>query len=126
MIELAKKNVPEGFYEVKDLSDLKEGEYCVDGVVSLYAIFQTTRENYPETLKIIASFMPNGGAILITMGSGELESSEESVQAARLFWSHYGAEKNTELLENAGFKIYLNEIYGSSNEKHQIVIALLA
>src|SRR5258706_15877090 len=34
MIELAKKNVPEAFYEVKDMTQLKDGEYCVDGIVS--------------------------------------------------------------------------------------------
>jgi hypothetical protein len=118
--------VPEGFFEVKDVLDLKEGEYCVDGVVSLYSIFQTTRENYQEILKTVASFMPNGGAILITMGSGEWEGAEESPHAATSFWSHYGAEKNVELLENAGFEIYLNEIDGSANQKHQIIIALLA
>jgi cyclopropane fatty-acyl-phospholipid synthase-like methyltransferase len=48
MIELAKKNVPHGFYEVKDMSKLKEGEYCVDGIVSFYAIFHTPREKHHE------------------------------------------------------------------------------
>jgi hypothetical protein len=42
-----------------------------------------------------------------------------------MFWSYYGAEKNTELVENAGFKIILNEIDGSANEKHQVIIAKL-
>ena len=125
LVELAKKNVPEGFYEVRNPSDLREGEYCVDGVVSLYAIFQTTRKNYHEILRTIASFMPNGGAILLTMGSGEWERSEEAVRAAESFWKHYGAERNTELLESAGFRIYLSEIDGSANEKHQIIIATL-
>jgi cyclopropane fatty-acyl-phospholipid synthase-like methyltransferase len=125
LVEVAKKNVPEGFYEVKDLSDLREGEYCVNGVVSFYAIFRTTREKYREILRTIASFMPNGGAILLTMGSGEWERSEEAIRAAESFWSHYGAEKNTELLESAGFKIYLSEIDGSANEKHQIILATL-
>jgi cyclopropane fatty-acyl-phospholipid synthase-like methyltransferase len=125
LIELAKKNVPEGFYEVRELSDLREGEYCVDGVVSLYAIFQTSRKKYHKILRTIASFMPNGGAILLTMGSGEWERSGEAVRAAESFWNHYGAEKNSELLESAGFKIYLSEIDGSANEKHQIILATL-
>jgi cyclopropane fatty-acyl-phospholipid synthase-like methyltransferase len=125
LVELAKKNVPDGLYEVKDLSNLKEGEYCVDGVVSLYAIFQTTRERYQEIIRTIASFMPNGGAILLTMGSGEWERSEEAVRATESFWNDYGAEKNTELLESAGFEICLSEIDGSANEKHQIIVATL-
>jgi cyclopropane fatty-acyl-phospholipid synthase-like methyltransferase len=125
MIELAKKNIPQGFYEVKDMSKLKEGEYCVDGIVSFYAIFHTPREKHHELLKKFASFMPNGGGILITMGAEEYEGFEDDFHGAKMFWSYYGAEKNTELVENAGFKIILNEIDGSANEKHQVIIAKL-
>lgn len=125
MIELAKKNVPQSFYEVKDMSKLKESEYCVDGIVSFYAIFHTSRETHQELLNRFASFMPNGGAILITMGSGEWEGTEENFHGAKMFWSHYGAEKNKEIIENAGFKILLNEIDTSGGEKHQVIIARL-
>lgn len=125
MIELAKKNVPDAFYEVKDMSQLKEGEYCVNGIVSFYAIFHTPRETHQELLKKFASFMPNGGFMLITMGSGEWEGIEEDFHGAEMFWSHYGADKNIELVKNAGFEIVLNEIDGQANEKHQVIIARL-
>jgi hypothetical protein len=105
--------------------DLKEGEYCVDGVVSLSSIFHTARENYEGLLKTFASFMPNGGAILTAMSSGEWEAANEKVHGGNMFWSHYGAERNAELIENAGFNIVLNEIDGAANERHQIIIALL-
>ena len=38
-IELAKKNVPEATYEVKDISTLTMREYSVDAVVSFYVVF---------------------------------------------------------------------------------------
>lgn len=123
MIALAKENVPEAFYEVKDMTTLKEGEYCVNGIVSFYAIFHTPKEQHQEILRKFASFMPNGGALLITMGSGEWEGTEENFHGAKMFWSHYGAEKNVEMVEHAGFTIVLNEIDGSANEKHQVIIA---
>ena len=122
MIELARNNVPEAFYEVKDMSDLSEEEYCVDGIVSFYAIFHTPREKHQEILNKFSSFMPKGGAILITMGSSEWEGTEDDFHGAKMFWSHYGADKNKELVENAGFEIILNEIT-SSEEKHQVIIA---
>ena len=71
MIERARKNVPEGFYEVKDMVDLDEGEYCVDGIVSLHAIPHIPHDRYRGLLKIFASFMPNGGALLMIMGTDE-------------------------------------------------------
>ncbi|HSW97091.1 MAG TPA: class I SAM-dependent methyltransferase [Candidatus Saccharimonadales bacterium] len=122
MIALAKKNVPQAFYEVKDMSSLQEGEYCVNGIVSFYAIFHTPRERHQEMFKTFASFMPNGGALLITMGASEWEG-KENFHGAEMFWSHYGAEKNSEMVEKAGFEIVLNEIDGSGGEKHQVIIA---
>ncbi len=125
MIELAKKNVPEAFYETRDMLELKNGEYCVNGIVSFYAIFHTPREKHQNLLRKFASFMPNGGTILITMGANDWEGIEENFHSAKMFWSHYGADKNTELVEKTGFEVITNEIDGSGNEKHQIILAQL-
>lgn len=125
MIELAKRNVPEAFYEIKDMTELREQEYCVDGIVSFYAIFHTPKEQHQELFKKLASFIPNGGSMLVTMGSGEWEGTEEDFHGSKMFWSHYGVAKNTEMVENAGFEIVLNEVDPSANEKHQIIIARL-
>lgn len=125
MIALAKQNVPQAFYEVKDMTKLREGEYCVNGIVSFYAIFHTPKEMHQSLLKKFASFMPNDGALLITMGASEWEGTEEDFHGAKMYWSHYGVEKNTELVQNAGFEIVLNEIDSAANEKHQIIIAKL-
>lgn len=122
MIELAKKNVPQAFYEIKDMSLLKDSEYCVNGIVSFYAIFHTTREKHLELLKRFTSFMLNGGYILITMDAEAWEGSED-FHGAKMFWSHFGAEKNKVLVEEAGFEIILNEIDTSCGEKHQVIIA---
>jgi len=123
-IELAKRNVPKAFYEVKDMSGLKDEEYCVDGIVSFYSIFHTPREKHQEIFNKFASFMPNGGAILVTMGAGEYEGWEENFHGVKMFWSHYGPERNKAIIDKAGFEIILNEIDNStSGEKHQIIIA---
>src|SRR5258708_3414199 len=38
-IELARQNVPQANFEVKDMSGILPGEYTVDGIISLYAIY---------------------------------------------------------------------------------------
>lgn len=123
MISLAQKNVPKAFYEIKNMLDLKDSEYCVDGIVSFYAIFHTPRQTHYDLFKKFASFMPNGGYILITMGADEWEGTEDNFHGAKMFWSHFGAEKNKQIVESAGFNIVLDEIDTSGGEKHQIVIA---
>ena len=56
-IRLAKQNIPEATFEVKNMSDLKEGDYKVDAVVSFYAIFHTPREEHRELFKKNNSFL---------------------------------------------------------------------
>jgi hypothetical protein len=97
----------------------------VDGIVSFYAIFHTPRTKHEEILKKFASFMPNGGAILITMGYSEWEGTLDDFLGTKMYWSHYGAEKNIELVKNAGFKIVSNEINDFVTEKHQVIIGSL-
>lgn len=75
-IELLKQNVPQASFEVKDMSELNEGEYQVDAVVSFYAIFHIPRETQEELFRKINSFLSVGGLILVTMSAGEYEGEE--------------------------------------------------
>jgi len=122
-IELAQKNVSKAKFEVKDISDLKKNEYQVDAVVSFYTIFHLKRETHADIFKKINSFLPNGGLILISMGSTEWEGTEDDFHGVKMFWSHYDNKKNREIIENAGFKNLLDEIDTSGGEKHQIIMA---
>jgi len=122
-IELAKENVPEGKFERKDMSELKDNEYSVDAVVSFYAIFHTPREKHLELFKKIQTFIPKGGYILVTMGYSDWEGKEKDFFGDEMEWSHYGADKNKELIQKAGFQIVFDEVDTSGEEKHLIVIA---
>ena len=122
-IELAKKNVPQGNFKVKDMSLLVEGEYSVDAVVSFYAIFHTKREMHEDILHKINSFLEKDGYLLITMGASEWEGKEVDFFGGEMEWSHYGAEKNIELIKNVGFEVIFSEIDTSGNEKHLVILA---
>jgi len=116
MIEFARKNVPEGFYEVKDLIDLQEGEYCVDGVVSLRALLQIPRANYHAVVTNFASFMPSGGALLLAMAPRQREGIDTDPHEATV-------ESNTEIIECAGFSIIADGTDRSGDEMYQIILA---
>lgn len=122
MIGLAKHNVPDAQFKVEDMSELKPGEYHVDAVVSFYAIFHIARETHQDLLKKINSFLPTGGLLLITMGSSDWEGTEQNFHGTEMFWSHYNSKKNSELVEKEGFKILLDKIDNTGNEKHQIIL----
>lgn len=84
-IELAKSYVPDATYEVRDMSELKDGEYEVDAIVSFYAIFHTKRERHKDLLKKFKSFLKPDGFLLITMGASDWEGKEENFCGAEMY-----------------------------------------
>lgn len=122
-IELAKANVPEANYEVRDMSELQDGEFQVDAIVSFYAIFHTPRENHADLLKKFRSFLKPNGYLLITMGASDWEGKEDNFCGSEMYWSHYGAEKNKELIEEAGFEIVFSEVDTAGGENHLVILA---
>jgi len=121
-IKLAKRNVPEARYVAKDISSLRKEEYKVDAVISFYTILHIPRETHQELFYIINSFLPEGGLVLVTMGSSEREGIED-FYGVEMYWSHYDPEKNREIIERAGFEVILDEIDASRIDKHQVIIA---
>ncbi|MBI2029094.1 class I SAM-dependent methyltransferase [Candidatus Gottesmanbacteria bacterium] len=122
-IELARRNCPQATFIVKDMSQIKNGEYQVDAVISFYAIFHIQRESHIEIFKKINSFLSLGGLILITMGSTEWEGTETNFHGTSMYWSHYDSKKNREIIERSGFDIILDGIDISGGERHQVILA---
>jgi cyclopropane fatty-acyl-phospholipid synthase-like methyltransferase len=121
-IELAKKNVPQTEYKVKDISKLRDGEYYVDAVVSLYTIIHLPRETHSELFQKINSFLPQDGLILVTMGFSEWEGIDD-FYGVNMYFSHYGHETNRDIIEKTGFEIILDEIDDTLKEYHQFILA---
>jgi cyclopropane fatty-acyl-phospholipid synthase-like methyltransferase len=122
-IELAKENIPQGGFFVKDMSKLSKGEYKVNAIVSFYAIFHTPRETHQEILRKFYSFLNVGGVILITMGASDWVGKEDNFFGGEMVWSHFGKNENIKLVQNAGFKIILAEIDTTGGENHLVIIA---
>ncbi len=121
-IKLARKKCPEGEYQVGDIRELREGEYKAEAVVSFYTIFHISRDKQAGILKIMASYLVSGGWLLITMGDRKFEG-EHILHGVKMWSSQYGTAKNRQLVEQAGFKIILDEIDVSGGERHQIILA---
>jgi 2-polyprenyl-3-methyl-5-hydroxy-6-metoxy-1,4-benzoquinol methylase len=121
MIERARKNCPRGDFQVKNMLDLINGEYEVEAVVSMYAIFHIPRDKHRELLLVINSFLPIGGLLLITMGDKDFEGEHEAYNVP-MWSSHFGPKKNLEMVMNAGFEVVINEIDFTGGEKHQFLL----
>ena len=121
-IKLARKNCPGGEFWISDIEDLVMSQYRVQAVVSFYTIFHIPREKQGELLKKMASFLPKGGMLLITMGDREFEG-EHTLHGVKMWSSQFGTAKNRKIVEGVGFKILLNEMDNSGGERHQVILA---
>jgi cyclopropane fatty-acyl-phospholipid synthase-like methyltransferase len=121
-IELARRNIPAARYEVRSMAELVEGEYNAEAVVSFYAIFHTPRETHADLFRLINSFLPVGGPLLVTMGADAWEGTE-TFCGVEMYWSHYGATENRAMVEAAGFRVLLDVIDTSGGERHQVLLA---
>lgn len=122
-ISLAKSFVPKANYEVRDMSKLTKGDYQVGAVVSFYAIFHTPKEGHAQLLQTFRSFLKPGGYLLVTMGANHWEGKEDNFCGVEMYWSHYGASDNKEMIEEAGFETVFSEIDDTGGEKHLVVLA---
>jgi len=121
-IELAKQNVPQAVFLVKDMSGLDFLKNSFDTVVSFYAIFHIPRENHLNLFKKILEILKPGGYFLATLGFENWEGSEQ-FHGVTMHWSHYGKDKNLKLIKEAGFKIMKAEVDESGGEHHFVVLA---
>jgi cyclopropane fatty-acyl-phospholipid synthase-like methyltransferase len=121
-IELARKLVPRGAFEVKDMADLKFNEYSVDAVVAFYAIFHIPRAQHFSLLKKIRSYLQPGGWLLITMSAKAFED-DVTFHGARMHFSSYDAVTNKKMVQDAGFEIEVAEIDPTGGERHLVVLA---
>ncbi|KKU15211.1 MAG: Methyltransferase type 11 [Microgenomates group bacterium GW2011_GWC2_45_8] len=120
-IKLARTNCLAGEYLVRDVSELKPREYLVQAVISFYTIFHIPRTQQADLLQVIASYLPSGGMLLITMGDREFEG-EHILMGEPMWVSQWGTAKNHKLVEEAGYRIILDEIDESGGERHQVIL----
>ncbi len=121
-IELAKINVPQATFMVKDMSVLNFTKNSFDAVVSFYAIFHIPRKGHLDLFKKIFKTLKPDGLFLTTLGTDDWEGSEE-FHGVTMHWSQYNKDKNLELIKKAGFEIVKAEIDESGGEHHFVVLA---
>ncbi|MBI9087883.1 MAG: class I SAM-dependent methyltransferase [Desulfobacterium sp.] len=99
MVRLAKANVPEGDFSVKDLRDLDFKEPC-DAVVASFCIVHLTLEETAILIRKIARILKPGGHLYLSFMEGRGQGFETtSFSGDEIFFNYYGRDKIAALLE---------------------------
>jgi len=124
-LALAREQVPGATLIQADLAELRPGALRADAIVALYSVFHVPRERHGSLYRVLASYLPAGGRLLVLGGAGELEGTGD-FHGAPMTWSQHAPEANRALLEAAGFAIELDEIDPADGERHQVLLGVRA
>ena len=105
-IALAERHVPDATFIRADMTALDFPAGSFDAVVAFYALIHVPRAEHAGLLGRIAAWLRPGGLLFATMGAGDSpDGVEPDWLGAPMFFSHYDAEKNRDLVRQAGLEI---------------------
>jgi SAM-dependent methyltransferase/ADP-ribose pyrophosphatase YjhB (NUDIX family) len=90
-----------------DLAHLPFAEASFDAVVSFYAIIHVPRADHPTVFAEVWRVLRPGGLALLCVGAADLpeDYDPQSWLGGPMYWSHYDAATNRELIGAAGLEI---------------------
>lgn len=113
MVELARRNVPDGKFQVADMAAVYVPENSLDAVVAFYSIIHVPRQQQPDLFSRIRSWLRPGGHFVACLTSGDLPEGWEDnwLEGGPMYWSGFDADTNRSLLEEAGFRLDSSEVH---------------
>ncbi|KAF8179390.1 S-adenosyl-L-methionine-dependent methyltransferase [Mycena galopus ATCC 62051] len=105
-----------------DMMDLAFSDGALDAVVGLYSIIHLPREEQKELLRKIGRWVKGGGWLLVNFAGKEieglvqmgwLEEKQEGKESQNaMYWSSWGPAESRRFVQEAGFRIEVEEIGG--------------
>jgi cyclopropane fatty-acyl-phospholipid synthase-like methyltransferase len=121
-VERARERVPTASFRCADATELELGPASFDAVVSLYMLGHVPRGEQALLLASIASWLRDGGFLLVTMGTGGAEDEiEEDWLGAPMFFASFDEATNRRMLADAGFELIEAKVIPIEEPGHGLV-----
>ena len=105
-IEVARSEVPGADFVVGDMASVDFGDDSFDLVTAFYSLIHVPRDEHAVVLDRVASWLRPGGVLVVTMGAGGGDDTEEpDWLGVPMYWSNWDARTNVGLVEAAGFEV---------------------
>lgn len=114
-LTLAARHVPVAALACMDLTCLGFAAGSFDAVVSYYAIIHIPREEHAGILMGVLRLLRPGGLAFLCLGAEDIaEDRDDDYYGVPMYWSHYDAANNLELLRRAGFEVLWSAVISDS------------
>jgi SAM-dependent methyltransferase len=106
-IRLARLQVPEGQFEVADMTDLSFPAHSFGGIIALYSIIHIPLTRQTALIEAMHQWLQPGGYALLTVGGGAWEGTETDwiLPGVTMYWHHADTPTYLQWLTTAGFDI---------------------
>lgn len=105
-LALARGRAPRAMLVRGDLAAVAFRAGVFDAVVAFWSLIHVRRDLHAEVLRRIHAWLRPGGALVGTLGAGDNPHERtEDFHGAPMYWSHFDAATNRQLVREAGFKI---------------------
>jgi ubiquinone/menaquinone biosynthesis C-methylase UbiE len=127
-VRLAHSHIPGAHLAQADLVALPFGDRSFDGLVSYYAVIHVPRSEHRVVFDEFRRVLAPGGIALLCLGAGDVveDHDPESWLGAPMYWSHFDAETNLEMLRTSGFDIIRHELVKDPMDHGRHLFALAA
>jgi SAM-dependent methyltransferase len=127
-IELARANVPAAEFLQADMTSVQFSPASFDAISAFYSITHVPREEHAALFRQIATWLKPGGAFVASLGADKPGDWTGDWLGVEMFFSHFGAETNEQLVRNAGLVIEEAKVVEQDNEDSRFlwIVARLA
>ena len=122
-IDRARKLVPNGTFECRDMATAEFEDGRFDAIVSLFSIIHLPVREHRALLARMFSWLRSGGYLLISLGHSAWTGYEEDWYGAPMYWSHADEQTSLKWLEETGFEMLWQEFLPEGKGGHRIVLA---
>ncbi len=110
MIEIAKKQIPQGNFFVSDMTECRFREEEFDAIVSTFAIIHVPQEKQLPLFKKIFKWLKIGGTAFLVLANQETKDWTDNFYGVQMYWSHFGKEGYKEIIDKVGFELIWDEV----------------
>jgi SAM-dependent methyltransferase len=105
-VALAQHNVPNATFVHADMTRLTFPSACFDAVAAFYSIIHVPREEHPDLLRTLATWLKPGGLFVAAMGNTAVEAQfSPDWLGAPMYWSHFDNQTNQHLIQESHLQI---------------------
>lgn len=118
MLKIAKEKVPNGNFEVMDITNITYPDNSYDGIISNCSLFHVPVEELSKTLSSFKRILKPDGKLLLILqeGNGETMVEEPYRPGVYIYMNYFSSENIQNLLQSHGFNINYLDREESPNE----------